>query len=76
MGDGWWLCWSYLQPWMYFDTSKEVIIYDWRLAVLLRGLQLGIMAYILVDTLRRRQYLESEVPIGYVNLFSSFDVAR
>lgn len=69
----WWL-WSYTSHLLSIQAPKEVQIRDWKLAIILRTLQLVTLVYVAYDIVQKRAYLYREVPIGDVTTYVDLDV--
>ncbi|KAK3240966.1 hypothetical protein CYMTET_49234 [Cymbomonas tetramitiformis] len=61
-----------IKPSLTFPTSKMLVIADWRLALLNRALQLGVLVYVLFNLISEQAFLLLEVPTNVMTMYSSF----
>eukprot|EP01023_Acetabularia_acetabulum_P066412 TRINITY_DN896_c0_g1_i6.p1 TRINITY_DN896_c0_g1~~TRINITY_DN896_c0_g1_i6.p1 ORF type:complete len:619 (+),score=72.65 TRINITY_DN896_c0_g1_i6:498-2354(+) len=63
-------CVLWVRPLLTFRTQKYVVIWDWKLGLLLRLVQIGILAYVLWSIFQQEGYLLTQVPNGAVQAFT------
>ncbi|KAK3257689.1 hypothetical protein CYMTET_33236 [Cymbomonas tetramitiformis] len=60
-----------VKPALVFPTSKVVVIADWRIALLNRGLQIVVLGYLLFNLLEQQTFLLLDVPTNVLTMYSS-----